>query len=447
MTVTVNVTVTVTTTTGQDGVGHIPTQKQQTRIDNEMLDKFERDEGIRHFQRGVALERVNRILEAVEEYRQAIARYPYLREAHAALGFYYQRNGLLAKAAEEFRTVATLEGDFLSYFNLGHVLVELARYDEALAAFEYCLSIDAGDPATHYEIAYINYVCHNYQTALDHLHIPLRCYPEDWEVCNLIGKCHLGLAHYDQALLAFERALVLANIPQIELELLDNIAMVERYCEFRTLSCLKDRMYAEEGVVHLGSARDNGLLVDAVQDYHFTYPDIATTVQRFLSLQQAQNWQFTAVLATDRLAEPLAQAFGHLLQLPVRRFEEIDEYDTTLLVMAVAREVELLLTTLERLPCPQITFCLGLNWVRRSKVYPDVTGVVAQDACSVPWDAELRRLCACGSHGSQVSACIQDAAAQVVQAVDATPPDKNLTRQIRYYTRKHPRLSFGFHTE
>src|ERR1044071_3935226 len=103
-----------------------------------MLDETQREEALIHFQRGLILERANRVGEAVEEYRRAIAHDPHLREAHDALGFYYQRRGLLAKAAEEFRVVARLEGDFLSHFNLGYVLIELGRHDEALEAFHCC---------------------------------------------------------------------------------------------------------------------------------------------------------------------------------------------------------------------------------------------------------------------------------------------------------------------
>jgi hypothetical protein len=38
---------------------------------------------------------------------------------------------------------------------------------------------------------------------------------------------------------------------------------------------------------------------------------------------------------------------------------------------------------IERIPGAAMTFCLGLNWLRHSKVLPDVTGIVARGACSV----------------------------------------------------------------
>jgi tetratricopeptide (TPR) repeat protein len=408
-----------------------------------MLDELRRDEGLRHFHRGLALERANRMSEAVEEYHQAIANYPQLREAHAALGFYYQRAGLLAKAAEEFRTVVSLEGDFLAYFNLGYVLVELGRTEEALNAFQHCLRLEKDDPATHYEIAYIYCLQHEFETALEHLQSPLETYPEDWEVHNLAGKCHLGLRDYEHALTSFAQGLMLTNHPQAHAELLDNIATVERHREFRTLRGDKDRMYASGGVVYLGSAQDNGLRINEAADYHFTYPDIGTTLQRLLALRRGSDWHFTALIAIDKLAQPLARAMSHLLNLPLRALDELTPDDNALVVISVAREAELLELALERTPCNTVTFCLGVNWMRHSKALPDLIGIIAHGACSVPWESELRRLRADGAPPEQVEACIESAARQIAQAVNETPPDNNLPRQVRYYTRNHRRLSFS----
>lgn len=407
-----------------------------------MLGEFKREEGLRHLHRGLALERANRVAEAVEEYRRAIASYPHLREAHDALGFYYQRSGLLAKAAEEFYTVANLEGDFLSYFNLGYVLVELERYEEALDVFQRCLTLEPDDSATHYEIGFIHFSRGEFGAALDYLQVPLRSYPEDWEVHNLIGKCHLGLRRHDEALAAFAQALMLANTPHSQTELFDNITMVERHREFRNLNSAKDQLYAEDGVVYLGSAQDDGLKVAEVDDYHFTYPDIGTTLQRFIALYHGYRWNFTALVGVDKLAQPLATALSELLGIPQRPIAELSPQDNALLVTAIARESELLQLTIERAPCATLSFCLGLNWLRHSKLLPEVIGIAARSACSVPWEPELRRLRADGAPSAQIKACIDHATVQILQAVQETPLDTNLPRQVRYYTRNHRRLSF-----
>lgn len=407
-----------------------------------MLEEFDRNEGIRHLRRGLALERANRITEAAEEYRQAIERYPHLREAHDALGMYYQRSGQLAKAAEEFRIVAKLEGDFLSFFNLGFVLIELERFEEALDAFQECLHMAPEDSATHFELGLIHFSRGDFGTALDHLQRPLRSYPEDWEVRNLIGKCFLGLRRFDEALGAFGQALQLAASPEAQAELFENIASVERYREFRNLHGSKDQIYAEDGVVYLGSAQDDGLQLAEAQDYHFTYPDIGTTLQRMMALQHGYRWKFSSVVAVDKPSRPLANALATLLDLPQPRTSELRADDNVLLVMAVAREAELLLTAVEHLPCQAVTFCLGLNWLRHSRILPEIIGIAARGSCSVPWEPELRRLLADGAPAAEIAACIENASSAIVQAVNDTPLDTNLPRQVRYYTRNHRRLIF-----
>ncbi len=400
-----------------------------------------RESGMRHLQRGIAFERSNRIAEAVDSYRQAIASYPYLSEAHNALGFYYQRSGLLTKAADEFRTVASLVGDFLAYFNLGYILVELEHYDEALDTFSHCLGLDPNDSATHFEIGLIHYACGDYGAALSHLQMPLSSYPSDWEIHNLTGKCYLGMRSYDEAMSAFGRALLLTNSPQVQVELLDNINTVERYREFRSLTTVKDQLYAQEGVIYLGSAHDDGLNVQEVHDFHFTYPDVSITLQRLIALIKSSRWSFTAIVCGDTLTRPLAGALAHLMEIPQRSVDQLVPDDRALLLIAVAHEAELLLLTLERIPCSATAFCLGLNWLRHSKALPDLIGIAAHGACSVPWEIELRCLRADGAAAVQIDACVSLATQQIIQAFHETPIDGNLPRQIRYYTRNHRKVN------
>ncbi|MFV9504578.1 MAG: tetratricopeptide repeat protein [Oscillochloridaceae bacterium umkhey_bin13] len=406
-----------------------------------MDDEQKRAAGLRHLQRGLAFERANRTDEAVEQYRLAVTANPHLREAHNALGFYYQRSGMLAKAADAFRTVASLESDFLAYFNLGYVLVELERYEDALDAFAVCLDLAPEDAATHFELGLIYLSRGEYTEAINHLEMPLRSYPEDWEVHNLLGRCLLGLRRYDDAVAALGRSLLLAGTPLAQAEVIENINTVERHREFRQLNTVKDQLYAEDGVIYLGSGNDDGLQVSEAQDFHFDYADIATTLQRLIALSQSAGWRFTALVASDTLARPLAEALAQLLDLPLRTAETLTEADRVLLVFAVAREAELLLLTVERLPCQATAFCLGLNWLRHSRIMPDLLGIVVRGRCSVPWETELRRLRGDGAPQSDVTACMQTAVAAIIAAVRANPVDSNLPRQIRYYTRAHRRVN------
>lgn len=406
-----------------------------------MLDEFQREEALIHFQRGLHLERAHRVSEAVEEYRLAIAHDPHLREAHDALGCYYQRQGLLAKAADEFRVVTTLDGDFLSHFNLGCVLIDLGRYDDAQAEFERCHTLQPNDTACDYELGYIQFLKGNYHAALQQLRTPLLHYPDDWEVHNTIGNCHLRLGAYDAALEAFGQALRLATHPYAQAQVIESIRAIDRYRELGRPRWAKDRMYAESGVVYLGSAQDDGLRLDEFQHYHFTYPDIGATVRRFLAVYAELDWAFSTIVALDRQSAPLADALAQLLDLPRAQAGVVDLGELPLFVLAVGREAELLKIAIERAVAPAITLCLGLNWLRHSPVLPDITGIVARGACSVPWESELRRLRSDGAPPEQIAACQQCATERILAATREILADPSLARQAQYY-RHHCNLRF-----
>lgn len=407
-----------------------------------MLDEVQRNEALLHFQRGLVLEQANRVQEAVEEYRRAIARNPHLREAHDALGFYYQRYGLLAKAAEEFRVVASLENDFLSHFNLGYVLIELERYDDALEAFRRCLELEPHEPATYYEVALLHSLRGQYQEALEQLQMTLDAYPKDWQSHYLGGRCHLQLGQYEQARAAFQCALGLAGRPDQQILVLEQLGRVERYTETGLPGTIKERLYAEHGVVYLGSAQDDGLRQGEAQDYHFTYPDIGVTLRRLAAHTLGCAWPMTCVVALDRLTQPLALALARLLDLPVCRADGLRPDDRPLLALVIGREAELLGLGLERAPAPALTFCLGLNWLRHKPVLPDLTGVIVRGACSVPWEPELRRLRADGADPALIEECIARAAEQIVHAARELPEEPNLQEQIDFYAQRFRRLRF-----
>jgi len=408
-----------------------------------MLDEYQRDEAILHLQRGLVLERAHRVDEAVEEYRRAIARDPHLREAHDALGLYYQRYGLYAKAAEEFRFVAKLEvGDFLAHFNLGYVLLEIGRHDEAMQVFQHCLSLIPDDPATNYEVACLHYIRGSYIESLQHTQIALERYAEDWALYKLRGCCMLRLGNYDEAQVAFERARTWATRPTAQAEIGALLASVERHRECGDTPSFKDQLYASYGIVQLGSAQDDGIQLREMAEYHFTYPDIATTLRRMVGLAQASAWGFTCVIGLDRLAAPVASALSAMLGLPMCGTDALCCNARPLLVMAVGREQELLDIARERNGGCGASFCLGLNWLGRGSYHPDIIGVIARGACSVPWEPELRRLRSLGAPAEQIDRCLACALEQIMAASADLDADPTLGAQIDYYTDKHPNLRF-----
>lgn len=398
-----------------------------------MLGEPHYDEAIVHFQRGLVLEQANRVEEAVEEYRRALEHNPHLAEAHDALGNYYHRHGLLAKAAEEFRIVANLEGGFLAYFNIGSILIELGRYDEAINALLQCLIFDAEDPAVHYQLGLAHFLQGDDYAALYHLQITRQRYPNDSNLHLLIGRCHLRLGAYDDAETALHIALRHATHDIDRLRIQMYVEAVERHREIGVVHSLRERFYAEQGAAYLGSTHDDGNRPEEFSDFHFTYPDIAMSLHRLMHLARLQHWRLTCVVPIDRLAEPLARVLAGLLQVPVRCADALQPDGVALLTLAIGHEAEMLKLAIERAPCASVTFCLGLDWLRHNVIVPDIIGVVARNMCSVPWEPEFRRLRAHGAPADQLDACLNQATQQIVAALHAAPSDAMVSRSLAFF--------------
>ena len=207
---------------------------------------------------------------------------------------------------------------------------------------------------------------------------------------------------------------------------------------------IRERFYADHGAAYLGSTHDDGCSSHEFSDFHFTYPDIAVTLYRLTRLARWQHWRLSCVVPLDRLTEPLARALAMLLEIPVRRPEDLRADDVALLVLAVGHQAELLKLALERAPCLAVTFCLGLNWLRHSAVVPDLIGVAARDTCSIPWEPEFRRLRAHGTPADQLDHCLNQAFHHLVAVMQTLSPEainvQNLTffqnfRRLRYLER------------
>ncbi|MCX7858536.1 MAG: tetratricopeptide repeat protein [Chloroflexus sp.] len=404
-----------------------------------MTDETKRVASRRHLRYGLAFERTQRPLAAVDHFRRAIAADPTLRDAHNALAFHYQQQGLLAKAAEEFAAVASLADDYFAHFNLGFVLIELERYAEAEREFRRCLELDPGDAAAQLELAYIHAARGEYAAALALLETPRQRYYDDWAVFHLLGRCLFQLQRYDEAQQAWQQALALAPTSDAQFELLANLQSLERRREFHTCTGLKDELYVQEGAICLGSATDDGIAIYPLTDYHLSERDVARTLYRLIALARSSNWRFGGVTAPDVISKPLAAAIAHLLGIPLLNLHHLPETTAPILIaIAIGRSADLFTLARERLSAPGPGFCLALNWTRQSKLWPEITGIVVEGTCVAPWEAELRTL-----PPTDQAHQIQRIAERLVTLVQTLPSEDNLPRQIRYYTRHHRRLAIN----
>ncbi len=407
-----------------------------------MREAYQRDMALVHLHRGRILERVNRLPEAVAEYRQAVAENPLLREASSALSAYYQRFGMLTKAADVLADTARLNGDFLSFFNVGCVLLDSERLDEARHAFLRCLSLCPDDSVTLYQLAVIALRRQEYRQALEYVRLPIHCYPDDWELYRIRGVCHLHLGEQDDAAMAFAQARHYAPGQLARMMVAEHEAMLYRLQEIGPAQSLKERLYIEAATVVLGSAQDDGLTLYERRHFHFTYPDIGVTLRRFVLLAESCEWPVSCVAALDRTSLPLAGALAQLCEVPLRPLECLDAEDAPLLVLGMGREPEVLDVATERIPHAWV-FCLGMCWPYQNTTLPDVVGVVASGCCSLPWEAELRRMHMDRSSQSAIATCLMLAQEAILHAALACEPEPTGPEQCAYYAQLADGMRFA----
>jgi len=398
-----------------------------------MLAESETGQAHLHIERGESLERQGRLDEAMLEFKQAIEADPSIPAAHIALGQHYRRKGLLTKAADEFHTAALLGGDYTSYFELGRILSELERFAEAEQAFQKCLSLDPDDPPARYELASALYAQEVFDKALEQLQSLAHEYPDDLELKSATADCHLALGNYAEA----ERILVAAldeaeGAPDEDTsDLREALLVARRHLEFPSKKALnvKDLLYAEHGIICLGTRRDDGLDIPVYENRSFTYGDVAATCHRLMAIQRHFRWAIDAVAAVDDCAMPLSLALAGLLKRPARSLNELRERELTLVVLATVSHPEVWQVTSEYISAPIRSFALALTWHPNEGPVTDVVGVLCRGNCQLPWQ-RLRR------------PSPEAAAASILRAYAAQHDDDSLAPQIAYYERRHRLLRF-----
>lgn len=400
-----------------------------------MPSEFKHVQAYQHIERGQHLESLGLLDEAMLEFKRAVEADPRIAAAHNSLGHHYRRKGLLTKAADEFRSAVLLTQDYESCFNLGRVLTELERYAEAAELYRRCLALDAEDPSARYELGYALCGDCKFAEALTQFQTLVEQYPEDWELRFALADCHMGLKDYAAAERELRQALQSAP-PNVDTSAAREALLAAwRHQEFPAVPKLgwKDLLYAEYGVMGLGSARDDGLAIPVYESYEFGHRDIAVTLGRLLRLVGEHDWRFTAVVSMDAESLPIALTLSQLLDAPNLQVDELNEEDFSLLVLAVGRQPELCDVTLEHVAGRMLSFALALTWPLEQGPLTDIIGVQCTGNCTLPW-TPMRR----GTPRSAITS--------LLRALAAVPDEGNQLQQVTYYTQDHKLLRFFDHS-
>jgi tetratricopeptide (TPR) repeat protein len=399
-----------------------------------MPSEFKHVQAYQHIEKGQHLESLGLLDEAMLEFKRAVEADPRIAAAHNSLGHHYRRKGLLTKAADEFRSSVLLTQDYESCFNLGRVLTELEQYAEAAELYERCLTLDSEDPSARYELGYALCGQCKFGEALAQFQALVEKYPEDWELRFALADCHTGLKDHAAAERELRRALCSAPSNVDTSAVREALLATWRHQEFPLAQKLswKDLLYAEYGVMGLGSGHDDGLAIPIYERYDFTFRDVAVTVSRLLHLVREHDWRFTAVASMDAESLPVAIVLSQMLEAPILQVEELQEEDFSLLVLAIGKQPELCDVTFEHVAGRMLSLALALTWPLEQGPITDIVGVQCTGACALPWQ-HMRKP-------------TKTAATSLLRALATGPEEENQLQQVMYYVQDHKLLRFFDHS-
>jgi tetratricopeptide (TPR) repeat protein len=161
-----------------------------------------------HNNLGIALAQQGKVIEAVEQYDQALRVSPDYAAAHNDLASALMRQGRLQGAIEHYEQAVRLEPDFAeAHYNLGNALLQAGRVQDAIDHYERAVRIAPDFVAANYNLGNAFARTGRMQAAIGPWEQALRIRPDFAEAhyslgvaLEQAGRVQDAIRHYEQAL-------------------------------------------------------------------------------------------------------------------------------------------------------------------------------------------------------------------------------------------------------
>jgi tetratricopeptide (TPR) repeat protein len=167
-----------------------------------------------HYNFGVALGRVGRLQEAIEQYQQVLRINPHNSEAHNNWGVILAKMGAEQEALEHYEQALRFDPDNAeAHYNLGIALAGAGSTNDAVRQYEQALRINPDYVAAHYNLANYLLKANRIDDAIRHYEDALRFNPDYADAHHNLGNAFLQAGRTQEAIDQYEQALRLD--PQI----------------------------------------------------------------------------------------------------------------------------------------------------------------------------------------------------------------------------------------
>jgi Flp pilus assembly protein TadD len=193
------------------GLGFLTWRRNQDYRDEmtirlDAVARFPRDPVV-HYNLGVTLVRLNRLPEAIEQFKEALELKPDFAWAHYSLAGALARQGRAAEAIEHYKRAYQIQPDYAeAHNNLGFLLANEGRLPEAIEQFEQVLRIRPDDTDARNNLGATLAQSGRLQEAVEQFELALRFKPDDPGTQFNLGNALLGLGRTQEAMTHYEEA-------------------------------------------------------------------------------------------------------------------------------------------------------------------------------------------------------------------------------------------------
>lgn len=162
-----------------------------------------------HLERGVQLEQVGRIDDAIAETEKALELDPSLAKAHLNLLILYAKTGNAKEAEEHYKALLALAPDQFSeaYYNYGVLLRNQGKFDEAEQAFRKTLALAPSNDAAHDNLGYLLERQGKLEEAANEYKKAIEDNPMSRQAHFKLGRILVNQQHYAEAIEQLQQTL------------------------------------------------------------------------------------------------------------------------------------------------------------------------------------------------------------------------------------------------
>lgn len=157
-----------------------------------------------HYNRGLALDRLQRLPEAIEEYKEAVRVAPGSVEGRMILAQALQSEGDFGGAIEQYRILQSYALDKAGiYSSLAALLIQTGRFPEAVEEFAQVIELYPGAASPHNDLGNVLYLMGQHDRAIAEYRAAVRLNPNMVEAHNNLAGALQHNGHLDEAIKEF----------------------------------------------------------------------------------------------------------------------------------------------------------------------------------------------------------------------------------------------------